>query len=131
MEGLTNIRSVAAAESFSLALLSDGTVASWGGNVYGQLGNNGYKANWELGKSHVQVSGLSGVKAIAAANTHALALLSDGTVRTWGSNQYGQLGNGKGGFEAATGQNQRVPKTVEGLTHVTAIAAGAVQGIYG
>jgi alpha-tubulin suppressor-like RCC1 family protein len=124
VEGLTNIESVAAAESFNLALLSDGTVASWGGNVYGQLGNNGYKANWELGKSHVQVSGLSGVKAIAAANTHALALLHDGTVRTWGSNQYGQLGNGKGGFEAATGQNQRLPKTVEGLTHVSAIAAG-------
>jgi alpha-tubulin suppressor-like RCC1 family protein len=124
VEGLTGITSVAAADSFSLALLSDGTVASWGGNVYGQLGNNGYKANWELGKSHVQVSGLSGVKAIAAANTHALALMSDGTVRAWGSNQSGQLGDGRGGFEAATGQNQRVPKTVEGLTHVIAIASG-------
>jgi alpha-tubulin suppressor-like RCC1 family protein len=124
VEDLTNITSVAAADSFNLALLSDGTVASWGGNVYGQLGDNGYKANWELGKSHVQVSGLSGVKAIAAANTHALALMSDGTVRAWGSNQSGQLGDGRGGFEAATGQNQRVPKTVEGLTHVVAIASG-------
>jgi alpha-tubulin suppressor-like RCC1 family protein len=124
VEGLPGIRSVVAAGSFNLAVLSDGTVASWGGNVYGQLGNNGYKANWELGKSHVQVSGLSGVKAVAAANTHALALMSDGTVRAWGSNQSGQLGNGKGGFEAATGQNQRVPKIIEGLTRVMTIASG-------
>ncbi len=124
VEGLTGITSIAAASSFNLALLSDGTVASWGGNIYGQLGNNGYKANWELGRSHVQVTGLSGVKAIAAANEHALALMRDGTVRAWGNNQSGQLGDGKGGFEPATGQNQRVPKTVEGLTHVAAIAAG-------
>ncbi len=124
VEGLTGIRSVAAASSFNLAMLSDGTVASWGGNVYGQLGNNGFKANWELGKSHVEVSGLSGAKAIAAANEHALALMPDGTVRAWGNNQNGQLGNGKGGFEAVTGQNERAPKTVEGLTHVAAIAAG-------
>ncbi len=124
VEGLTGIRSVAAATSFNLALLSDGTVASWGGNVHGQLGNNGFKANWELGNSHVEVSGLSGVKAIAAANQHALALMPDGTVRAWGNNQSGQLGKGKGGFEPVTGQNQRVPKTVEGLTRVIAIAAG-------
>jgi alpha-tubulin suppressor-like RCC1 family protein len=124
VEGLSAIRSVVAATSFNLALLDDGTVAAWGGDLYGQLGDNGRKANWELGKSHVSVSGLSGVKALAAANEHALALMSDGTVRAWGNNQTGQLGNGKGGFESVTGQNERVPTTVEGLTHVTAIAAG-------
>jgi alpha-tubulin suppressor-like RCC1 family protein len=124
VEGLSGISSVVAASSFNLALLGDGTVAAWGGDVYGQLGDNGRKANWELGKSHVSVSGLTRVKALAAANEHALALMSDGTVRAWGNNQTGQLGNGRGGFESVTGQNQRVPKTVEGLTHVAAIAAG-------
>jgi alpha-tubulin suppressor-like RCC1 family protein len=124
VEGLSGISSVVAASSFNLALLGDGTVAAWGGDVYGQLGDNGHKANWELGKSHVWVSGLTGVKTLAAANEHALALMSDGTVRAWGNNQTGQLGNGKGGSESVTGQNQRVPKTVEGLTRVVAIAAG-------
>jgi alpha-tubulin suppressor-like RCC1 family protein len=124
VEGLSDIRSVAAATSFNLALLGDGTVASWGGNIYGQLGNGGYKANWELSRSHVEVSGLTGVKAIAAANEHALALMLDGTVRAWGNNQSGQLGDGMGGFETVTGQNQRVPRVVEGLTHAVAIAAG-------
>ena len=124
VEGLNNVVSVVAANSFNLALLSDGTVASWGGNSYGQLGNNGFKANWELGQPHVMVSGLTGVKQIAGANEHALALMQDGTVRAWGNNQYGQLGNGRGGFEEATGENQRLPKVVEGLTGVKAIESG-------
>jgi alpha-tubulin suppressor-like RCC1 family protein len=124
VEGQSGIGSVVAASSFNLALLGDGTVTAWGGNLYGQLGDNGRKANWELAKSHVTVSGLTGVKALAAANEQALALTSDGTVRAWGNNQEGQLGDGKGGSEIATGQNERVPKTVEGLTHVAAVAAG-------
>ena len=124
VEGLPNAVSVVAANSFNLALLSDGTVATWGGNNYGQLGNNGFKANWELGQPHVMVSGLTGVKQIAGANEHALALMQDGTVRAWGNNEYGQLGNGKGGFEEVTGENQRVPKVVEGLTGVKAVESG-------
>src|SRR5689334_16772264 len=55
VEGLSGISSVAAATSFDLALLDDGTVAAWGGDLYGQLGDGGRKANWELGKSHVAV----------------------------------------------------------------------------
>jgi alpha-tubulin suppressor-like RCC1 family protein len=120
VEGLNNI--VVTADS--IALLSDGTVASWGGNQYGQLGNGGFKATWELGKSHVAVSGLTKVKAISNANEHSLALLEDGTVKAWGNNQYGQLGNGTGGFEEETKENQRIPKTVQGLTGVKAIASG-------
>jgi len=124
VEGLPNVSAVAAAASFNLALLSNGTVVSWGGNAYGQLGDGGYKATWELGESHVPVSGLSGVSAIAAANEHALALLTNGTVKAWGNNQYGELGDGTGGFEERTGQNERVPKTVPGLTGVVAVATG-------
>jgi alpha-tubulin suppressor-like RCC1 family protein len=125
VEGLSNIVQVAAGKGFSLALLGDGTVASWGGNKAGQLGD-GVKgiANWETGRSHVAVVGLGGVVAVAAANSHALALLGDGTVAAWGNNEYGQMGNGLGGFESRTGENQTLPKTVAGLQNVIAIAAG-------
>ena len=61
---------------------------------------------------------------IAAAGEHALALRGDGTVLAWGNNQYGQLGNGRGGFESATGEDQRVPRLVAGLSGVRAIASG-------
>ena len=42
----------------------------------------------------VRSSGLGGVTAITLGDFHACALLADGTVRCWGYNAYGQLGNG-------------------------------------
>jgi alpha-tubulin suppressor-like RCC1 family protein len=135
VEGLTNITEVATTEAFNLALLSDGTVASWGGNGHGQLGDDGKKPNWEEGVGHAlvkaedpvthqAVGSLQGVKAIAAANEHAMALMKDGTVMAWGNDEYGQLGDGQQGFERALNIDERLPKAVTGLTGITAIAAG-------
>jgi len=135
VEGLTGIREVSASVSFNLALLSDGTVAAWGGNSHGQLGDGTKKPNWEQGLAHVlvkeevpvthEVGGVLGhVKQVAAANEHAMALLEDGTVLTWGNDEYGQLGNGTQGFERQINVNERLPKAVPNLPQVTAIAAG-------
>jgi len=78
----------------SVALCSDGTVATWGGNNFGQLGNNGVTGN-SAPPSLVPVavntdSGVSAlfgktVVAVAAAYSTTLALCSDGTLATWGS----------------------------------------------
>jgi alpha-tubulin suppressor-like RCC1 family protein len=124
VEGVDEITAVAATPSFDLALLANGTVASWGANVHGQLGDGGNRDSWEEGQSHVFVNGLTGVRRIAAANEHALALLADGTVRAWGNNLYGQLGDGTAGFESQTGVDQRVPQPVHGIANAIAVAAG-------
>ncbi|HXD53427.1 MAG TPA: hypothetical protein VN618_01610 [Solirubrobacteraceae bacterium] len=135
VEGLTGIREVSASVSFNLALLADGTVAAWGGNSHGQLGDGTKRPNWEHGLGHVLVreedpttheaGGVLGhVKQVAAANEHAMALLENGTVLTWGNDEYGQLGNGTQGFERQINVNERLPKVVPGLPPVTAIAAG-------
>ena len=125
VEGLSNIQAVVAAGSFNLALLTNGTVASWGGDRSGQLGDNAFKANWEREKSHAMVSELTEVKAVAASSAHAMALLQDGTVETWGANDLGELGLGTAGFEAETGIDERIPSRVPGLKEdVTALAAG-------
>ena len=125
VEGQKNIVAVAAGDGANLAILSDGTVSAWGGNVSGQLGDGTRLATWEKGTSHIAVRELSGVTAVATEGEHSLALLGNGTVKAWGSNQFGQLGNGTGGFESETHEYQFLPKTVTGLTEGIAISAGA------
>ncbi len=84
------IKTLTASAFHSLALKSDGTVWAWGWNGYGQLGDGTTTSRY----TPVQVSGLTGVVAIAAGYYHSLALKSDGTVWAWGRNVYGQLGDG-------------------------------------
>ncbi len=54
---------------------------------------------------------------IAAGGGHTCARLTDGTVRCWGYNGNGQLGNG-------TTTNSTTPVAVSGLANVAEIAAG-------
>jgi alpha-tubulin suppressor-like RCC1 family protein len=94
------------------------TVATWGANSVGQLGNGTTTDS----STPVQVSGLSGVTAIAGGHAYSLALRTDGTVWAWGHNESGQLGNG-------TTTNSSTPVQVSGLSGVTAIAAGFQYGL--
>ena len=70
----------------------------------------------------VQVSGLSGVIAIAGGMGHTIALKSDGTVWAWGANWAGRLGDG-------TTTDSTTPVQVSGLTSVIAIAGGGYHTI--
>lgn len=112
--GLTNMVAVAAGSGFSIALKSDGTVWSWGYNYYGELGDPSVT---ESRASPGQIPGLTGVVAIAAGLDHVLALKSNGSLWSWGSNIYGQLGDG-------TFVNHGVPTLVAAVTSPAAIAAG-------
>jgi alpha-tubulin suppressor-like RCC1 family protein len=116
---LQGVTAIAAGADHNLALKSDSTVVSWGFNNTGQLGN-GTTGGGICGCSStpVAVSNLSGVKAIAGGGVNSLALKTDGTVRSWGSNDTGQLGNG------TTGGISNVPVTVSSLSGVKAIDAG-------
>jgi uncharacterized repeat protein (TIGR01451 family) len=116
---LSGVRSIASGLEHSLALLTNGTVVTWGLNSSGQLGN-GTTVNSSL---PVPVSGiggsgtLSGVAAVSGGFNHSLALLSSGGAVAWGSGSIGQLGNGS--FTSS-----KVPVVVTGLAGATAIAAG-------
>jgi alpha-tubulin suppressor-like RCC1 family protein len=57
---------------------------------------------------------------IAGGLDHSMVLKADGTVWSWGSGYYGQLGNGSSGSNA----HSSTPVEVSGLSNVTAIAAG-------
>src|SRR5437667_439529 len=83
-----------------------GTVSAWGDNGAGTRSN-----------TPVEVSGLSGVTAIAGGYLHSLALKSDGKVWAGGWNSLGQLDTG-------TFTDNNTPVQVLGLSGVTAIAGG-------
>jgi len=68
------------------------------------------------------VSALPPVLLIAGGGHHSLALLKDGTVRAWGLNYSGQLGDG-------TTTHRSTPVSIPGLTGVTAIASGALHSL--
>ncbi|MBD8218273.1 hypothetical protein IFU40_06455 [Microbacterium sp. CFBP 13617] len=99
-------------------VLEDGTVWTWGRNDEGQLADGTTTQQ----NSPVKVLGLSGITALAGSNTfqdyngaNYLALKNDGTVWSWGRNEYGQLGrNGT--------TNSFVPTQLAGVDNVTQIA---------
>src|SRR5271155_5703449 len=90
---------------------------AWGDNGNGQLGDESVIVG-AISDVPVEVTGLSGVSAIAAGAEHSLALLSNGTVMAWGWNNSGQLGNG------SNEPNSGVPVEVSELSGVSAITAG-------
>jgi len=79
----TSVIAIATGWNHTIALTSDGKVWTWGSNDHGQLGDGTLVDN----KTPFLVSSLSGsIVAIAGGSHHTLALKSDGTVWTWGSN---------------------------------------------
>jgi alpha-tubulin suppressor-like RCC1 family protein len=91
-------------EAHSCAVRDDGLATCWGANWHGQLGLPGCPNN--SGGAVCRDGSASGplpaidlgvdrhVQAIAAGGRHTCALLSDGWVKCWGDNQWGQLGLG-------------------------------------
>ena len=107
-------RAVAAGDDFTLALLADGTVYAWGANYNLEIAQ---PASVSASNRPLQIAGLSNVRAIAGAGWHGMALLADGTIKAWGDNTLGELGNGTvGGMSSSV-----VP--VSGLSRVLAISA--------
>lgn len=111
---LTRVVAISAGGNHALALLSDRTVRTWGQDNFGQLGDGGTNTNQSI---PVAVAGLATAEAIAGGGVHSLALMSDGSVKAWGQNTFGQLGDG-------TSMNRNIAVQVQGLTNVIALAAG-------
>ncbi len=125
VSGLTEATAISAGQYDTCALLASGGVDCWGGDFSGLLGDE----TSEPSLAPVPVSGITNATAITLtpqvsqpfigemADSHACALLSGGEVECWGSNGWGELGNG------TTGEMSSTPVLVSGITNATAISA--------
>lgn len=96
--------------------LAGGTAYCWGANNVGQVGD-GMGGAGVIAPTAVEV--LANVSAIAAGVAHTCAVLADGSVRCWGINDSGEVGDGNGNGTAVS------PTAVLGLpSRAVAIHAG-------
>jgi alpha-tubulin suppressor-like RCC1 family protein len=117
VDSLSGVVAVAAGYTHTIALTSGGLVYTWGHNHFGQLGNNS-TADSNVPVPVTQVTDFSEIVAVAAGRYHSVALKkSDGTVWSWGGNEYGQLGD-------ETKTDRLTPVQVTDLSGVEAVAAG-------
>jgi len=113
---LLEVVAIAAGVNHTCALHASGSVSCWGGNTFGELGDATTVA---VRSRAVTAASLPDATALAAgpAANHTCALRADGSVRCWGRNDDGQLGDG-----TVVDRNFPVPA---GVTGVVALAAGA------
>jgi alpha-tubulin suppressor-like RCC1 family protein len=98
-----------------LCVVTDaGAAKCWGDGDNGKLGNNGTAD----ALTPVTPTGLgSGVASVATGTQNGCAVMTDGTLKCWGYNSNGQLGNG-----STTTSN--VPVTIAGATDVKKVVIG-------
>lgn len=118
--GISGVVQLAQSSGTTFALLSDGSVKAWGFNDNGNAGTG----STTPGATPTQVVGLtSGVTQIGAGYNFAGATLSDGTVRTWGLNGNGQLGDG-------TTTNRDTPTTPTGISKSVSAIVGNMSNAF-
>ena len=95
----------------------------WGDNRYGQLGVGAFDTAAPYSRSApTAVSGIPNITALADGFYHSVALAADGTVWTWGYNDYGELG--VGAFDVVAPYGRNAPTQIPHFTGVIAVAAG-------
>ena len=94
--------------------IREGALRCWGDANHGALGTG---VVMSASSVPTVIAGLDAVVAVALGESHGCASGLDGTVRCWGSNEYGALGNG------GAGEGSPTPVAVPGLAGVTQLVA--------
>jgi alpha-tubulin suppressor-like RCC1 family protein len=133
--GVPRALSAAAGNSHVLILLADGTIVGWGTNAECEVGNgNPGKPlkRWERleeVRKPVAVTGITGVRMLAASDKISGAVREDGTVWIWGSGNNGLGGNGIMEPQGATVACIPVPRKVEGLGQIRSLSLSQTHAI--
>ena len=89
--GGTNWKQVACGSNHTAAIKTDGTLWAWGGGgTYVPVGNN---LQFSVYTPVTTFAGGTNWKQVACRDSHTAAIKTDGTLWTWGSNAFAQLGD--------------------------------------
>ncbi len=120
------VTAVSGGAESAFALLSNQEVRAWGNNSSGELGD-GATTNSDVPVEVLNLTGetgnLTGVTEVSGGSAFALALLGDGHVAAWGSNNHGQLGT-TSTEECGKGACSKRPILNSTLENTTAVSAG-------
>jgi alpha-tubulin suppressor-like RCC1 family protein len=131
VSGLSDAVAIAVGQRHACAIRSNSTVACWGANGYGQLGDGSLnQSNVSIAvKGYGGTGTLSGVVALSLGEGHSCALMGNGTMACWGWNGKGQLGQGlrvdPNGVSVDDLLDSNVPKPVSNFSGVVALASGS------
>lgn len=123
VSGISTAVAVSGGQTHTCAVLSNGAVQCWGSNFSGELGN----ASTLASTSPVPVNGINSAVLVSVAgawegisnriSNHSCAVLSSGSIKCWGGNAFGELGNGSTNYSSTA-----VP--VIGINAASAVSAG-------
>ncbi len=94
------VTAMAGSESTALARMADGTLRVWGSNATGLMLTGKTETCNDLAECYTRprpVAGIRNAVQLAAGVGHFLVLLEDGSLRGWGHNGFGELGDGTAG----------------------------------
>jgi len=96
VEGLgSGVVSISAGDAHSCAVTDSGSVACWGQNTNGKLGDGTTtQRTFPVPVRESTLDALTGVLAVSAGSSHTCATMVSGGVKCWGLGNRGQLGNG-------------------------------------
>lgn len=126
---LTDVRFAVMGDYHAAAISTDGTLYTWGSNLDGQLGNGGLGDTTDEGTGAMLqltptvVSLPAAVSNVTVGAGHTAAILSDGTLWTWGRNDAMQLGLTEAGAQVWE------PGQVVELVPAQAVSAGTDQTV--
>ncbi len=135
-----SITQIAAGWEHNLLLADDGTVFSFGANIYGKTGLGTTDGNTPVA-TPIVTTNLAGktITQIAAANQHNLLLADDGTVFSFGNSGSGRTGLGINGgstpiatpIDTTNLAGQTITQVAAGGYHSLLLAAPAAGGLAG
>ncbi|MCL2155094.1 MAG: hypothetical protein FWH53_05465 [Leptospirales bacterium] len=104
----TDWKTVSAGYGYTLAIKEDGSLWTWGSNTYFSPVMIGTDTDWKMVSGYTAIKddgslwemsspvriGTDTWKTVSVSNDHTIAIKDDGSLWAWGSNNYGQLGDG-------------------------------------